>query len=179
MNIPQRVHVGTWYILRAQRGSHIPTLRAKQIPYSYMDPLGPCSCKTSIFANTPPLTHARTFISLLYAPQAMLLMNAGKDGFVSQGSIGLKLRSPRGEHLVKGASLLPDASTVETVEVCKGLGLRFRFRGRPSRSELCPPAGETLLYQYSGSRFLVGLWPRVPQIYFNIVSVIISAPPVE
>ena len=37
---PQRVHVGIWYILRAQRGSHIPTLRPKYIPYSYMDPLG-------------------------------------------------------------------------------------------------------------------------------------------
>ena len=36
----QRVHVGIWYILRAQRGSHIPTLRPKYIPYSYMDPLG-------------------------------------------------------------------------------------------------------------------------------------------
>ena len=36
----QRVHVGIWYILRAQRGSHIPTLRAKYAPYSYMDPLG-------------------------------------------------------------------------------------------------------------------------------------------
>ena len=38
--LSQRVHVGKWYILRAQRGSHIPTLRAKYIPYSYMDPLG-------------------------------------------------------------------------------------------------------------------------------------------
>ena len=38
--LTQRVHVGIWYILRAQRGSHIPTLRAKCIPYSYMDPLG-------------------------------------------------------------------------------------------------------------------------------------------
>ena len=38
--LSQRVHVGIWYILRAQRGSHIPTLRAKYIPYSYMDPLG-------------------------------------------------------------------------------------------------------------------------------------------
>ena len=37
---PQRVHVGIWYILRAQRGSHIPTLRPKYTPYSYMDPLG-------------------------------------------------------------------------------------------------------------------------------------------
>ena len=37
---PQRVHVGIWYILRAQRGSHIPTLRPKYIPYAYMDPLG-------------------------------------------------------------------------------------------------------------------------------------------
>ena len=33
-------NVAIWYILRAQRGSHIPTLRAKYIPYSYMDPLG-------------------------------------------------------------------------------------------------------------------------------------------
>ena len=40
-SIPQRVHVGIWYILRAQRGSHIPTLRPKYTPYSYMDPLGP------------------------------------------------------------------------------------------------------------------------------------------
>ena len=38
--LTQRVHVGIWYILRAQRGSHIPTLRRKYIPYSYMDPLG-------------------------------------------------------------------------------------------------------------------------------------------
>ena len=28
------------YILRAQRVSHVPTLRPKYIPYSYMDPLG-------------------------------------------------------------------------------------------------------------------------------------------
>ena len=42
---PQRVHVAIWYILRAQRGSHIPTLRAKYIPYSYMDPLGPLNPK--------------------------------------------------------------------------------------------------------------------------------------
>ena len=39
-NLSQRVHVGIWYILRAQRGSHIPTLRPKYIPYTYMDPLG-------------------------------------------------------------------------------------------------------------------------------------------
>ena len=38
--IPQRVHVGIWYTLRAQKGSHIPTLRPKYIPYTYMDPLG-------------------------------------------------------------------------------------------------------------------------------------------
>ena len=37
--ITQGVHVGIWYILRAQRGSHIPTLRPKYIPYTYMDPL--------------------------------------------------------------------------------------------------------------------------------------------
>ena len=36
----RRVHVGIWYILRAQRGSHTPTLRPKYTPYSYMDPLG-------------------------------------------------------------------------------------------------------------------------------------------
>ena len=34
----QRVHVGIWYILRAQRGSHIPTLRPKYIPYTYNRP---------------------------------------------------------------------------------------------------------------------------------------------
>ena len=39
-SISQRVHVGRWYILRAQRSSHIPTLRPKYIPYTYMDPLG-------------------------------------------------------------------------------------------------------------------------------------------
>ena len=33
-------HVGIWYILRAQRGSHIPTLSPKYIPYTYIDPLG-------------------------------------------------------------------------------------------------------------------------------------------
>ena len=38
--LPQRVHVGIWYILRAQKGSHTPTLRPKYTPYSYMDPLG-------------------------------------------------------------------------------------------------------------------------------------------
>ena len=31
-----------WYILRAQTGSHIPTLRPKYIPFTYMDPLGVC-----------------------------------------------------------------------------------------------------------------------------------------
>ena len=31
----QRVHVSIWYILRAQRGSHIPTLRPKYIPYTW------------------------------------------------------------------------------------------------------------------------------------------------
>ena len=38
--LAQRVHVGIWYILRAQRGSHIPTLRPNYIPLTYMDPLG-------------------------------------------------------------------------------------------------------------------------------------------
>ena len=38
--LAQRVHVGIWYILRAQRGSHIPTLRPKHIPCTYMDPVG-------------------------------------------------------------------------------------------------------------------------------------------
>ena len=32
--------MGIWYILRAPWGSHIPTVRPKYIPYSYMDPLG-------------------------------------------------------------------------------------------------------------------------------------------
>ena len=35
-----RVLVGIGYILRAQRGSQIPTLKPKYIPYNYMDPLG-------------------------------------------------------------------------------------------------------------------------------------------
>ena len=39
-NVSHRVDVGIWYILRAQRGSHIPTLKPKYIPYNYMDPLG-------------------------------------------------------------------------------------------------------------------------------------------
>ena len=33
--------MGIWYILRAQRGSHIPTLKPKYILYTYVDPLGP------------------------------------------------------------------------------------------------------------------------------------------
>ena len=36
----QRVQVGIWYVLRIQRVSHIPTLRPKHIPYTYMDPVG-------------------------------------------------------------------------------------------------------------------------------------------
>ena len=36
----QRVHVGIWFKLRAQRGSNIPTLRPKYVLQSYMDPLG-------------------------------------------------------------------------------------------------------------------------------------------
>ena len=37
-----RVHVNIWYILEAQRGSHIPTLRSN----SYMDPVGEEASKT-------------------------------------------------------------------------------------------------------------------------------------
>ena len=29
---PKRVHVGIWYTLRAQWGSHVPTLRPKYLP---------------------------------------------------------------------------------------------------------------------------------------------------
>ena len=36
--LSQRVHVGIWYILRAQRASEIPTIRPKYKPYSNMDP---------------------------------------------------------------------------------------------------------------------------------------------
>ena len=36
----QRVHVGIWHILAAQKGSHTPAFRPNYIPYSYMDPLG-------------------------------------------------------------------------------------------------------------------------------------------
>ena len=35
-----RLDLGFRCILRAQRGSHIPTLRPKYIPYTYIDPLG-------------------------------------------------------------------------------------------------------------------------------------------
>ena len=38
--VAQRLHVGIWYILRAQNGSHITTLGPKYIPYNYMEPLG-------------------------------------------------------------------------------------------------------------------------------------------
>ena len=40
LNFPkptQKVHVGIWHILKAQTSSHIPTLRPKYLPYSYMD----------------------------------------------------------------------------------------------------------------------------------------------
>ena len=54
----QRVHVGIWYILRAQRGSHIPTLRPKYVLYSYMDvlgkgtgPQGPEPCQAQILSS--------------------------------------------------------------------------------------------------------------------------------
>ena len=39
-SLTQKVHLGIWYTLRAQWGSHIPTLRPKYLPYNYMDPLG-------------------------------------------------------------------------------------------------------------------------------------------
>ena len=39
-HVPKGTHVGIWYILRIQRGSHIPTLRPKYFPHSYMEPLG-------------------------------------------------------------------------------------------------------------------------------------------
>ena len=48
----QRVHVGIWYILRPQRGSHIPTLRPKYITYTYMDPLGMEAPKASTRTST-------------------------------------------------------------------------------------------------------------------------------
>ena len=38
--LAQRVHVGTWYILRALRRSHMPTVGPKYVLDSYMDPLG-------------------------------------------------------------------------------------------------------------------------------------------
>ena len=40
MWVSQRLHVAIWYILRAQNGSHMPTLGPKYTPYSYMEPLG-------------------------------------------------------------------------------------------------------------------------------------------
>ena len=47
----QRVHVGIWYILRTQRCTHIPTLRSKYIPCSYIH--GP-------FGIAPPETTSTT-----------------------------------------------------------------------------------------------------------------------
>ena len=49
--LPQRVHVGIWYVLGAQRGSHIPTLKPKYIPYSYMGPLGLISPCLALYDN--------------------------------------------------------------------------------------------------------------------------------
>ena len=49
--VSQRVHVGIWYILKAQRGSQITTLRPKYLPYSYMDPLGMIFAATSYRAQ--------------------------------------------------------------------------------------------------------------------------------
>ena len=40
MKIPKAPCRYIRYILRAQRGSHIPILRPEYIPYSYMGPLG-------------------------------------------------------------------------------------------------------------------------------------------
>ena len=48
----QWVHVGIWYILRAQRGSHISTFRPKYIPCSYMDPLGDKSPTSKVGKRT-------------------------------------------------------------------------------------------------------------------------------
>ena len=45
----QRVHVGIWY--KAQRGSYIPTLRPKYLPYTYMDPLGNCVTKCGMIEH--------------------------------------------------------------------------------------------------------------------------------
>ena len=57
-NSSQRVHEGIWYILRAQKGSHIFTLRPKYTPYSYMDPLG-LNLKRTLAASmrTHPALH--------------------------------------------------------------------------------------------------------------------------
>ena len=57
MHRTQRVHVGIWYILRAQRGSHIPTLRPKYIPYTYMDPLGGGCKETGSWVPAVPGSH--------------------------------------------------------------------------------------------------------------------------
>ena len=49
----QRLHVAIWYILRAQRCSHITTLGPKYIPYSYMEPLGYSSVGCSAGMQSP------------------------------------------------------------------------------------------------------------------------------
>ena len=66
---PQRVHVGIWYIHRAQRGSHIPTLRPKCIPYSYMDPLGPAKCEVLVRASWCT-TRFKTLSSWMMGPSS-------------------------------------------------------------------------------------------------------------
>ena len=52
--ISQRLHVAIWYILRAQNGSHMTTLRPKYIPYNYMEPLGLAPCQGSVRTRKTP-----------------------------------------------------------------------------------------------------------------------------
>ena len=60
--LSQRVHVGIWHILRPQGGSHIPTLRPKYIPCTYVDPLGLTCFETFCAAMLPkqPRTYTPT-----------------------------------------------------------------------------------------------------------------------
>ena len=99
-NLTQRVHVGIWYILRAQRGSHLPTLRPKHIPYTYMDPLGNPAVFQPVWLRRrpPPLEHATaaTTPTSTY-PKGLKYLYGRKYGFCSSNfPYGLGKDSPYG-----------------------------------------------------------------------------------
>ena len=60
----QRVHVGIWYLLEAQRGSHIPTLRSN----SYMDPVGEEASKARKRAKKSPASPKKSHVQRTVLP---------------------------------------------------------------------------------------------------------------